>query len=134
MKERRKARELALEALYRFEITKEEPNTILKDIFARVHPTREIKEFTRMLVSRTIEETEKINKIISKIAKNWKLDRMAIIDRNILKSAVCEILFFSDIPYKVSIDEAIELAKKYSTEDSGRFVNGILDRVVKEWC
>lgn len=131
MKKRRKARELALEALYRLEITKEIPEEILRDIFTRVKITREIKGFTRELVLKTVENLRKCDQIIAQVTVNWKLDRIAIIDKNILRAAICEILYFPDIPPKVSIDEAIEIAKKYSTEDSGRFVNGILDRVMR---
>lgn len=131
MKKRRKARELALEALYRFEITKEPPEVILSDIFSRCSPQKEVAKFAHELVTRTIDQITKIDQAISRTAENWKLDRLAVIDRNILRAAICEIFYFQDIPFKVSIDEAIELAKKYSTEESGRFVNGILDRVAK---
>ena len=134
MKERRKARELALEALYRHEITNEEPGEILKDIFARSHLPSSVKQFTNELMLKTINKMDELDQIISQVADNWKLDRIAIIDKNILRAAICEILYFPDIPPKVSVDEAIKLAKKYSTEESGRFVNGILDKVIKEKC
>jgi len=132
VKERRKARELTLEALYRYEITNEEPGEILKDIFARSHLPSSVKQFTKELMLETTGKIDELDQIISQVADNWKLDRIAIIDKNILRSAICEILYFPDIPPKVSINEAIEIAKKYSTEESGRFVNGILDKVIKE--
>lgn len=131
MRKRRKARELALEALYRTEITNDEYESILADIFARTHSLKEIVNFTRELVSRTIKEQKVIDEIISKTVENWEIDRIAVIDKNILRMAICELLYFTDVPFKVSINEAVELAKKYSTSESGRFINGVVDRVAK---
>lgn len=132
LKKRRLARELALEALYRFEITGEPPETILLDVCSRRPFPPEVIEFTRELVIKTVSEAPKIDRVISETVKNWKIERLAVLDRNILRAAICEIRYFPSIPPKVSIDEAIELAKKYSTEESGRFVNGVLDRIMKE--
>lgn len=134
MKKRRKARELTLEALYRFEITQENPQSILDSIFLRTRISNDIKSFTNELVLKVIEKMGEIDTIISEKLENWKLDRLCIIDKNILRAAVCEFLYFPDIPPKVSIDEAIELAKKYSTEKSSKFVNGVLDQIMKEKC
>ncbi|MCK4352139.1 transcription antitermination factor NusB [candidate division WOR-3 bacterium] len=128
---RRKGRELALEALYRFEIVKEEPEKILKDIFSRQGIPLQVKEFVRELVLKTISKIKELDNTISTIAENWELNRIAIIDKNILRAAICEIVYFPDIPPKVSVNEAIEIAKKYSTENSGKFINGILDKVIK---
>ncbi|MBI4723373.1 MAG: transcription antitermination factor NusB [Candidatus Stahlbacteria bacterium] len=132
MKKRTKARELALEALYRFEITSNTPDTILDDICARTHLTKEITCFMQALVYTTIKELIAIDEIISCVVENWKMDRLAIIDKNILRLATCEIMYFKDTPKKVSINEAIELAKKYSTAESSKFVNGILDKIINE--
>jgi N utilization substance protein B len=132
MKNRRKARELALEALYRLEITKDDLEAILSDIFTRTHLSKEITGFTRQLVCQAAEELSEIDSIIIKTVANWQLERIAILDKNILRIAICELLHFPDIPFKVTIDEAIELAKKYSTTESRRFVNGVLDRVAKD--
>ena len=132
MRKRTKARELALEALYRFEITSNTPDTILDDICARTHLTKEITDFMRTLVYTTIKELIVIDEIISQVVENWKMDRLAIIDKNILRLATCEIMYFKDTPKKVNINEAIELAKKYSTAESGKFVNGILDKIINE--
>lgn len=132
MKKRRRARELALEALYRLEITKDDHEAILVDIFTRTHLSKEITDFTRQLVCQTAEELPAIDEIISRTAENWQLERIAILDKNILRVAICELIHFPDIPFKVTIDEAIELAKKYSTAESRRFVNGVLDKVVKD--
>ncbi len=132
MKKRRLARELTLEALYRLEMTKEEPEIILNDVCSRDSFPQEVIEFARELVIKTTDKLPEIDCVITKTADNWELDRIATLDRNILRAAICEIFYFPEIPFKVSIDEAIELAKKYSTEQSGKFVNGILDRIVKE--
>jgi len=132
LKKRRLARELALEALYRIEMTKDKPEIVLNDVCSRTSHPQEVVEFARELVTITITNLLKIDNVISRTADNWSFDRLATLDRNILRAAICEIFYFPEIPFKVSIDEAIELAKKYSTKDSGRFVNGILDKVVKE--
>lgn len=131
MKRRRKARELALEVLYRVEITSDNPESILSDTFARTRVPKEVRDFTRMLVHWSLKERGVIDEIISSAVENWEFDRIALIDCEILRIAICEFIHFPDIPCKVSINEAIELAKKYSTNDSGRFVNGVLDRVLK---
>lgn len=131
MGKRRKARELTLEALYRAEIAGEAVDAVLEDIFSRVDE-QEVRPYTERLTRETFAHLEEIDKMIGEIVANWDLSRIAVIDKNILRFAICELLYFEDIPLKVTIDEAIEIAKKYSTPDSGRFVNGILDRVAKQ--
>jgi len=88
-----------------------------------------IKAFSIQLVCGVCEKKEELDQIISKASINWRIERMSRVDRNILRIAVYEILFMDDIPPKVSIDEAVELGKKYGTEESGAFVNGILDKI-----
>lgn len=132
MKERRISRELALEILYRNEIGVQKTEEIVANVLSRKDYSKPIKEFTRELVSKTLTNIKALDKLISKTATNWALDRIAIIDKNILRLAISELLYFPDIPPKVSIDEAIEIAKKYSTEKSGTFINGILDKIMKE--
>lgn len=131
MTNRRKARELVLEALYRIEIAQQEPEQIFNSIITREKLPETVKEFTKRLLTQTVARLSDIDSIIKEVAENWRLERIAVIDRNILRFAICEILYFDDVPDKVSIDEAIEIAKKFSTDDSGRFVNGILDKVLK---
>ena len=131
MTNRRKARELVLEALYRIEIAQQEPEQIFNSIITREELPETVKEFTKRLLTQTVARLSDIDSIIKEVAENWRLERIAVIDRNILRFAICEILYFDDVPDKVSIDEAIEVAKKFSTDDSGRFVNGILDKVLK---
>ncbi|MBI3877257.1 MAG: transcription antitermination factor NusB [Verrucomicrobia bacterium] len=91
-----------------------------------------VRLFAEPLIRGTLEHRERVDDEIRRFAKNWDLHRMAVVDRNILRLAIYEMLFRDDIPPVVSINEAVDLAKKFSTEESGRFVNGILDRVKKE--
>ena len=88
-------------------------------------------KFAYDLINGTIENKESIDEELKKVAKHWSLDRMAVVDRNILRFSAYELLYRDDIPSKVTINEAIEMAKKYSTLDSGSFINGILDRIAK---
>jgi N utilization substance protein B len=124
------ARELALQLLY---VADENRGLSDEDIAYHfecndAHP--EVTDFARQLVSGTGANQPELDAIISEIAVNWKLSRMSVIDRNILRMASFEILHMPDIPPKVSINEAVDLAKKFSTADSGAFVNGILDKIL----
>lgn len=85
--------------------------------------------FSDALVHGVLEHREAVDKLIVKYAQNWELHRMAVVDRNVLRLAIYEMLYREDIPPIVSINEAVDIAKKFSTEDSGKFVNGILDKV-----
>lgn len=91
-----------------------------------------VRLFAEPLIKGTIEHRNEIDEQIRKYAKNWELDRMAAVDRNILRLAIYEMMFREDIPPIVSINEAVDIAKKFSTQDSGKFVNGILDKVKSE--
>jgi N utilization substance protein B len=132
MGQRRKARELALQILFQYDITKGECDTngFLKDM----NISDEVKEFAIRLRDGVIAHLSEIDALIKKSTKGWTLERMAVVDRNILRAAICEMLYFTDIPPKVAINEAIEIAKKYGSEESGQFVNGILDKILKEEC
>ena len=103
----------------------------MKDFWSREEVEKEVQDFANSIVKGTSKDLSKINEIISKYADNWDIKRMAVIDKNILRMGIYEILYREDIPPKVSINEAIELAKKYGDVDSGKFVNGILDKVRK---
>ncbi len=129
---RRKARELVLQACYAFELSKNPPQQVLETIILSADLDSGNKEFAAQLFQKTIDGIDEFNMMIRKKAANWDLERIAIIDRILLRMAICEFLYFDDIPPKVSIDEAIEIAKKYSTENSGRFVNGILDAILND--
>jgi N utilization substance protein B len=129
---RRKAREYALQILFQLDIRKEKPSaTVLKHFWAEYDPDDEVKAFTEELVKGTYKHLVKINDLVHRCAKNWSLERMAVVDRNVLRMAVYEILYRMDIPTSVTINEAIEISKKFGTDESGAFVNGILDRVAR---
>lgn len=129
MGKRREAREYALQILYSIDIGKFNPEEVLADFWREHSVEEEVKNFTTVLVKGTIENLSELDGLIRKHAKNWELDRMAIIDRNILRAASYELVYRVEIPPKVVINEAVELAKKYSGEKSSKFINGILDKV-----
>ncbi len=129
---RRKAREYALQLLFQLDIRREKPSAaILKNFWVEYGPDEEVKAFAEEIVKGTYKHLTKINGLIHQSAKNWSLDRMAVVDRNVLRMAAYEILYRMDIPTSVTINEAIEIAKKFGTDESGAFVNGILDRVAR---
>jgi len=133
MSKRRLARENCLQSLYLADITSLETETILGMFQMREFAEEpEVFEFYKGLFTATVSNSAKIDEIITSTSQNWSLDRMAAIDRCVLRLAVCEIMFLADAPVPVIIDEAIELAKKYSTENSGKFVNGVLDSIAKQ--
>jgi len=92
----------------------------------------ESDEFVERIVLGVIEHCQEIDRLIEQYSENWRLDRMNLVDRNILRMATFELLYFEDIPPKVTLNEAIDLGKRYGTEDSGSFINGILDRIQNE--
>jgi len=128
---RRLSRELALQVLFPIDLVNTNMEENLKYIQELNHPPKEIWDFTLVLVRGVILKLPEINKIIKQYTNNWSLERINHIDRNILRIAIYEILFQEDIPRSVSINEAIELAKKYGTENSFSFVNGILGKIDK---
>ena len=133
MGRRRKARELALQLLYQLDVQGDErPEPHLDDFWQRHPVDREAREFTESLVRGTKRHEAEIDELISRYAENWELDRMAVVDRNILRQAIFELRWAEGVPPKVAINEALEVAKKFSTHESSRFINGILDRIHKE--
>lgn len=132
MKNRRKARELALQILYQLELKKTSVEETLKVIFSRYRFKPEVREFAEKLVWGTSHFLLPFDSLIKKYAQNWTLDRIAMVDRNILRFAIYELLFLKNIPPIVSINEAVEIAKRYGMEESGKFINGILDKIRKE--
>jgi transcription antitermination factor NusB len=134
MRKRTQARELALQILYRTDITEESPDGVVADFWQHQDEScdEEVKNFSTGLVNGVMTNLEAIDAKISRYATNWQLKRMAVVDRNILRMSCYEIAFREDIPPKVSINEAVELAKKYSGTQAGKFVNGILDRIKAE--
>lgn len=132
MRKRSQARELALKFLYQIDITREELPAALAEFWPTHRAEKSVKTFVLVLVQGTLKNLTLIDQMLAKYAQNWQLNRMAVIDRNILRLGCFELLFLADIPPKVSINEAVELAKKYGDTESSKFVNGILDRIHKE--
>jgi len=136
MGDRRKSRELALQALFALDLNKSDPDKTgfpqQMDEFLEQHG-EDLSESTRVfflaLVDGVQENREKIDTLLDQWAKNWKISRMPAVDRNIMRIAVFEMLNLSDIPSSVSINEAVEIGKKFGTRDSGPFINGVLDRI-----
>ena len=128
--ERRRGRELTLQACYAFELSGNRLEVTLEDVILSKDLSPSILDFSQKLFRKICENRETFDSYIKRKAVNWEFSRIAIIDKLILRMAICEFLYFPDIPPKVSIDEAIEIAKKFSTEKSGKFVNGILDAVL----
>ncbi|SVA60848.1 uncharacterized protein METZ01_LOCUS113702 [marine metagenome] len=128
---RRIAREAVLQALYAYEITKEKRGKVLKDIINRQSYDNDMKNFITSLFNFSIDNKEWCEEQIKTRLNNWEFDRVALLDRLLLILAISEIHFIDDVPPKVSISEAIEIAKQYSTEESAGFVNGVLDNIYK---
>jgi transcription antitermination protein NusB len=130
MGSRTKARECALQALYQLDTSGGSASDVLAGLWAHFEPVDDdTKTFAEALVRGAQREQGVIDELIQRASTNWKIERMARVDRNILRLAVYEILKRSDVPLKVTLNEAIELSKKYGSEESSAFVNGILDRI-----
>jgi N utilization substance protein B len=129
---RRKSRELALQALYQWNITRQDPSLILDQQKINFSPAEEDDEFAQQIIVGVLEHYNHIDELIEKFSEHWRLDRISIIDRNILRMAIFELLFREDIPPRVTLNEAIDLGKRFGSEDSSAFINGILDRIQKE--
>jgi len=128
---RRKARECALQMLFQLDITNDQ--RYLKERYWDNNPvTESIKDYANELVTGTLTHLSEIDAIISKFAQNWTLARMGRIDRNVLRLSVFELLYREDIPARVTLNEGIIIAKKFAEESSGAFINGILDRILRE--
>jgi transcription antitermination factor NusB len=133
MGRRRKTREVALQFLYQLDLHGEDDPAQHETEFWSRHPVdEETRVFGDALVRGTKANQGKIDQIISQFAEHWDLARMAVVDRNILRLALYELLWTEDVPPKVAINEAIEIAKKFGTKESSRFINGVLDRIHKE--
>ncbi len=132
MSSRRRGRELALFALYAIEMSQNPLDEVKQDVIGRENDSVVIKAFAEQLFVSAVTHSDELNELIKRKAINWDFHRIAIIDKLILRLAICEFLYFEDIPPKVTIDEAIEISKKYSTAKSGQFINGILDSVLLE--
>ncbi len=129
MGRRRKSRELAVQVLFNLEFTCDEPDCVFNLICELLSSRQSAKHFARELVLGVCEKKADLDELISRASKNWRLERMSCIDICMLRLAVFEMLFMEDIPAKVSIDEALEIGKKFGNDDSGRFINGVLDNI-----
>ena len=132
MGKRRSSRELAPKFLYQFELNGGNLDEQIKLFLERNSSQEDVANFMKELVVSLIDKMEEIDEIIQKFSDHWILDRMTVIDRNILRMGACELLFNFSTPPKVVINEAIDIAKKYGNEDSPEFINGILDKVYNE--
>lgn len=129
---RRAAREKALQALYEIEVGGTELNEAFKNSIESTVTDADRTTFAKNLLMGAWEQKETLDPLISRYTRDWNIDRLAIIDRNILRIAVFEMTSMPDIPHEVSINEAVDLAKTYSTEKAAAFINAILDNISKE--
>jgi transcription antitermination factor NusB len=132
MTNRRLARECALEVLYRLDLVGDEPEHTIAEILLRKNPSEEAETYLRRLADAVQANQQEIDAVLRKHLKRWRLERLTVLDRAILRLSAAEILYFDDIPPKVSINEAVEVAKKYGDDEAGKFVNGVLDSVFRE--
>ena len=132
MRKRRKSRECALQVLFQLNITKQEAIKALSQFQEHFSSDGEADEFLKRLVLGVLDHRQELDRLIEQYSENWRLDRINIIERNILRMALFELLYCEEIPPKVTINEAIDLGKRYGSGDSGGFINGILDRIQNE--
>jgi len=132
MGKRRSSRELALKFLYQYELNAGNIDEQVRLFLERNSLQYEVEVFMKELVIAILKQMKEIDAIIQKFSDNWVIDRMAIIDRNILRMGTCELMFNFSTPPKVAINEAVDIAKKYGNEDSPEFINGVLDKIYKE--
>ena len=129
MKKRTRARELVLQVLYQLDLQGDDFVPEMAEFIHEEESDPDTANFALKIAKGVVVEIETIDKTIREVAQNWDLERMAVIDRNILRMAAHELMNLDEIPPKVSINEAIELGKRFSTKNSGAFINGILDRI-----
>lgn len=127
---RRKARETALQVLYKIDINQGESADVFGHDMEGLSPGTEARSYCELLVRGVIDHGREIDSVIEANSENWTLERMAVVDRNILRVSVYELLY-TETPYKVIIDEAVELAKRYGSEESSAFINGVIDKIRK---
>lgn len=130
MRKRTQARESALQILYKQDLNPESSIETLLNEYWETNPSPpEVREYAQRIVQGTLLHQSEIDSVLSKYTEHWELHRMAVVDRNILRFSTYELLYLDDIPPKVVINEAVNIAKKFSQEESGKFVNGILDKI-----
>jgi N utilization substance protein B len=130
---RRKAREYALQMLFQWDITHDTMDQVIATFFQNLpDESTATVDFARQLVTGTVDHVEQIDEIIRRHAEHWRLDRMATVDRNLLRLAIYEFLYGKETPKTVVINEAIEIARRFSAQESPQFINGVLDSIKKE--
>jgi transcription antitermination factor NusB len=132
MGKRRRARELAIQVLFHMEYNPGDPGESFDRVCESFGPPKEVRAYSREVVLGVWEKKADLDRLIRRSSKNWRVERMTRVDRNILRIAIYEVVYRKDVPPKVSIDEAVELGKRYGTEESGAFINGILDHIYNE--
>lgn len=131
MGNRRKGREAALQLLFLHDLSGVYNERVVANFWEENPIDAETREFAQRLLTGALDHLTDIDETVGKLSAHWRLSRMAAVDRNVLRLAVFELCYCPDIPIKVSLNEAIEIAKKFGSEESGAFVNGILDQVAK---
>ena len=129
MGDRRRARELALQVLFHLEFNPGDPEEAFELICDNFDAKEPARAFAKHLVLGVCLEAKVLDRLIAKASKNWRMERMAVVDKTILRLATYEMLYMEEIPPKVSLDEAVEIGKKYGAEESGKYVNGVLDNI-----
>ncbi|MEO0078989.1 MAG: transcription antitermination factor NusB [candidate division WOR-3 bacterium] len=132
MTNRRLARECALEVMYRLDLVADDPDSTIEEIVARKNPSDDAESYLRRLVAAVQTCQQEIDAALRRHLRRWRLERLTVIDRAILRVAAAELLYFADVPPKVAINEAVDIAKKFGDDEAGRFVNGVLDGVLRE--
>ena len=132
MRKRTKAREIALQLLYEYDATGEMSQERVDSFVEGATKSDETRGYARTLISGVVKHRNEFDEIFGKLSDHWAVPRMPVVDRNILRIGAFELLYGEGVPPKVAINEAVELAKKFGSADSGRFVNAILDRINRD--
>ncbi|MBA3029137.1 MAG: transcription antitermination factor NusB [Desulfobacteraceae bacterium] len=128
---RRRSREFAMQALFFMDIQGETSEDLIELFVENFKPSKNMVPFFLTLSKGVLRNKNTIDSILEQISSNWRVGRMACVDRNVIRIAIYELCFLGDIPSKVAINEAIDIGKRYGTEESGAFINGVLDSVLK---
>ncbi|HDR00062.1 MAG TPA: transcription antitermination factor NusB [candidate division WOR-3 bacterium] len=131
MTQRRLAREAALEVLYRLDLVGDEPDEVIEEIVHRRNPSDEAEEHLRRLIDTVIKNQAAIDQVVRDHLQRWRFERLRCLDRALLRLACAELVYLADVPPKVTINEAVDIARKYGDDDSGKFVNGVLDGIYR---
>ena len=126
---RRQSRELAMQALFYMDMRKDASEKMLEHFCGCFCTSKKSRPFLIKLVNGVIDKKGQIDGLVERFSKNWKISRMSCVDRNVMRIAVYEMLYCDDIPPKVSINEAVDIGKKFGTQESGAFINGIMDSI-----